>query len=332
MKTPVLALLCAVLILTGCSKYGNVTIQYPSAPAAVLPNTIRTLAMVNRALIKEKERAVVEAVISGEIAGSDQLASDEALKGVFDRINGWNDLNVVIPSTTELYGTGTRQTPELLDWGLVKQICDSSRADALLVLETFDSNSDLLANVVNGGLNTLINGTAPSTVNQVRMTVYCYWRLYDPKERRIIDQYQSTSFMTFDAGGGVLPVAPPDALPGTAYFAGGEYIERFLPTWYDVSRTLYQRGTGKEKQRFLSAFRRAEVADWEGAISLWKILAESPNRKNAGRACLNIAVGYEVLGNINEALIWSRKAYTDYGDKLARDYQNDLSYRQRLGY
>ena len=51
---------------------------------------------------------------------------------------------LIIPDTLRMYGTGTREMPELLDWNLVAEICGSEGSDALLVLETFDSNTDLL--------------------------------------------------------------------------------------------------------------------------------------------------------------------------------------------
>lgn len=333
MKKLLFLLFTASLALQSCSKYGSVSLKYPTAPQAILPEGVHTLAIVNRSLTKKDDHSsVIESVISGEVAGSDKLASDECLKGVFGRINGWRDISVVIPARTRLYGTGTRETPEILDWKMVKQICDSAKADVLLVLETFDSNSNLLANVVNDGVNAVVSGTPVAPSRQIRMNVQCFWRLYDPVEQKIIDQYQSTSYMTFNAGSGPLPVPPPDALPKTAYQAGEEYIQRFLPSYYYVRREMYKRGKGKDKQQFLAAFRHSEVADWEGALPIWQELAKSSNRKNAGRACLDVAVAYEVLGKTNDAIAWAKKAYEDYGNKLARDYQGQLSYRLRMEY
>jgi hypothetical protein len=74
------------------------------------------------------------------------------------------------------------------------------------------------------------------------------------------------------------------------------------------------------------------VANWEGAAEVWKPLTKSKNNTNAGRACLNMAVANEVLGKQEEALEWAKKAYEDYGIKLARDYQNQLKERIRMEY
>lgn len=330
MKSKLFLTFLSAIVISGCSKYGFVKLKYPTAPAVILPENIQTIAIVNRSLTKEedKQNTVFESVITGEIAGSDKRASDECLKGAFDRSNDWNGLKIVIPAKTRLYGTGTRETPELLKWKTVKQICDSTKTDALLVLEMFDSNSDVvLSNVINQ-VDAVISGntSVPPPVKQVRMNVICYWRLYDPKIEKIIDQFQSTSYMTFD-GSGPLALPPPEALPRTAYAAGQQYIQRFIPGYYYVKRDMYKRGKGRDKQEFLAAFRRSEVADWEGASKIWTELAKSKNRTNAGRACLNMAVACEVLGKTELAKEWAMKSYSDYGNTKGRDYANILKDR-----
>ncbi|MFH0895332.1 MAG: DUF6340 family protein [Bacteroidota bacterium] len=334
MKKTLLSLFILVALLSSCSKYGFVNLKYPNPPAMVLPENIKTIAIVNRSLTPktEKNNKALEAITSGEIAGSDKIASDECLKGVYDRINGWGQMTIVIPAKTRLYGTGTRVTPEILDWKLVKNICDSNKADALLVLETFDSNSDLVAGAVVNTATALITGNQvkPSMPSQIRMNVLSFWRLYDPVNKKIIDQFQSNSQLVFDAGGAALNVPPPDALPKTAYNAGMLYIERFLPSYYFVHRDMYKRGKGGAKQMFKTAFRRAEVANWDGASELWTKLSNDRKRKNAGRACLNMAVACEVKGNIDMALVWAKKAYEDYRDKTARSYVNNLQYRKNI--
>lgn len=321
----------SVVIFSGCSKYGFVRLKYPTPPIAVLPENVHTIATVNRSLTKEENKgnSIFESVVTGEVAGSDRQASDHCLRGVYERANGWRQLSIAIPSKTRLYGTGSRDIPELLDWNLVKQICDSSKADALLVLETFDSNSDILLSTVTKQINAVITGdpVTPAPPNQIRMNVVCLWRLYDPATKKIIDQYQSTNFLMFDGTGASFAIPPPDALPRTAYVAGEQYIQRFLPGYYYVKRDMYKKGKGPGKQQFKVAFRRTQVADWNGAIEIWTELVKTSNRVGAGRACLDLAVAYEVLGKTDLALMWAKRSFTDYGNKLGREYANKLNYR-----
>lgn len=336
MKTKFYLFLLFVSILaTSCSKYGYVQLKFPTAPNVTLPENIKTIAIVNRSLAPKdnssKGNAIAEAILTGEIAGSDKLASDECIKAVYDRFNGFRGVSIVYPATSRLLGTGTRITPDPLSWKRVKEICDSSKANALLVLEMFDSNSDLILSGVTNQINNVLSGATntPQPPNQIRMNVVSYWRMYDPINEKIIDQYQTTNYLTFNTTG-ILNIPPPEALPQTAYASGEQYVDRFMPGYYYVKRDMYKRGKGAYKQQFKTAFRKSEVANWEGAIEVWSNIAKNASGKNAGRACLDLAVGYEVLGKTEEALYWAKKSYEDYGNKLGRDYANIL--KNRLNY
>lgn len=324
-----------LVLVTGCSKYGYVTLKYPTNPAMYFPENVNNIAVVNRSLTNEtdKQKNVMESITTAEVAGSDKIASDECLKGVFDLLNNWKGISIIFPEEYHLYGTGNRTTPEVLSWNQVKEICEKSKADALLVLETFDSNSDLAARVVSNQVGSLINTGKPSSSipDRTRVNIKFYFRLYDLNTEKIIDQYSGTRYFEYDPQVSNLAIAPPEALATEAYNAGREFAFRYLPGYYSVRRELYKRGKGYNKQDFLAAFRRTEVANWKGAIEVWlRILDNSAGRKSSGRACLNIAVAYEVLGDNKSAFEWAQKAYEDYGDKLARNYANSVKYRLNL--
>ena len=322
-------LLLIALSISGCSKYGYVSLNYPQAPEAYLPDDINFIAVVNRSLVEEEDAGdkIIEAVATSEIAGSDRLASDDCIKGAFDASKGLSETELIIPQKLRLYGTGTREMPELLDWKLVTEICESEGTDALLVLETFDSNTDLLLSAATEQAAAILStGSLKATLpSQVNVNVVCYWRLYHPGSRSIIDQFQHSSYLTFDLSGG-LP--PPTALPETAYTAGIAYFQRFLPGFYVVRRDLYKRTSGSAKNQFEAGYRRAEVANWQGAIEIWDELSDNEKQKTAGRACLNIAVANEVLGNTDLALEWAKKSYEYYDDKLGRSYSKILLRRK----
>ena len=65
-------------------------------------------------------------------------------------------------------------------------------------------------------------------------------------------------------------------------------------------------------------------------MEIWEELSEHQKRKTAGRACLNIAVGKEVLGNTEEALKWAQQSYEYYGDKPGREYAKILLRRRSI--
>lgn len=323
--------LIVALSISGCSKYGYVRLNYPQAPQVYLPDDVNFIAVVNRSLITEEDadNRIFEAITTSEIAGSDRLASDECIKGAYDAIQRMEETQLIIPETVRLFGTGTREMPELLDWNLVAEICATEGTDALLVLETFDSNTDLLVSTATEQVAAIISTGSPKSTlpGQINMNVVCYWRLYHPGTKSIIDQYQHSSYLTFDTNGGILP---PTALPEAAYAAGVEYIQRFLPSFYVVKRDLYKRTSGSAKDQFKAGYRRTEVANWQGAIDIWEGLTDNNTQKTAGRACLNMAVANEVLGNTDLALEWAKKSYEFHDDKLGRSYAKVLLRRKNI--
>jgi len=318
-----------LLFLSSCGSSGHVYLNYPQEPIVLLPNNINDIVLVNRSLTKDEDKnaETMEAISSGEIAGSDKIASDDAIKGVFDGINNKSHIKVVIPETLRLYGTGTRQTPDLINWEKVTEICELANADALLVLETFDSNSDIIRNAVSEQVSSVIITGKPSTrlPSQAQVNVKSYWRLYNPEAKTIMDQHQQTYYMNFNLLNGLPPV---NALSETAYAAGLDYINRYLPTYYRVKREMYKKGKGSNST-FDAGWRSAEVAKWSDAIANWEEVVRLEN-KSSGRAALNIAVAYEVLGDTDLALQWAQRAYSDYGDKLSRDYAKILLRRKRF--
>lgn len=306
------------LVLSSCSKYAMVSFNYPLPPQENMPDNVKTIALVNRSLTNKDDKAgkIIESVLSGEIEVSDRKASEQSIRGAFERIEANSDFRCVIPVDHKLYGSGTREIPSLLDWSTVESVCKSSDADALLVLEMFDSNSDMFS------LGKIL-GPKAGPERERTFNILMYWRLYDPSLKKVIDQYETSRQVTFHSDGESVAV-PPKALHGAAYSAGQEYIERFLPGYFIVNRMLFKKGKGAGKLDFKSAYRHVETNDWEGAADAWEEILKGQSFENKGRACLNMAVYFEHIGNIEEAMKWARRAYVEYGIKQGRDYEAAL--------
>lgn len=57
-------------------------------------------------------------------------------------------------------------------------------------------------------------------------------------------------------------------------------------------------------------------------------MAAPKSKKAAGRAAYNMAVAAEVNGNLDIALDWAQKSWTEYGNKRAREYIHTIKARQ----
>lgn len=221
--------------------------------------------------------------------------------------------------------------PAPLTWDVVEKICRKNNTDALFALELFDTDSKIsyVANPVT--INTPL-GKIPGVEHSATMltTVKAGWRIYDPVERNILDEFPVAGKMVF-TGKGINPVKAAGALIGrkealkqVSNKAGQDYAFRIIPYWLRVSRDYYVRGT----DNFRTARRKAQTGNWDDAAAIWEKETTSDKSKVAGRACYNMAIINEINGNLDAAIQWAQKAYEDYNNKLALRYIKMLENRK----
>jgi tetratricopeptide (TPR) repeat protein len=288
-------------------------------PAQVnIPKHIDAIAIVDNSKIESKLLNAIEGGLSGEGLAQDKLASQICIDGLFNKLNRGNRFTVV--RTTEVYKVKTTgvEFPQPLSWEKVDSLCKVFNVNAIIALEIFDSNfMGTFANVKLG------------------------FRLYDPSERNIIDQYRFEHKIALGApvhtmGGAISRVLEKnDAINDVSYQAGELYGQRITPTWFRITRQYYNKPKRDENLRI--GARMMEVNNWDEAIlSLEKAVDSGKKRKTRGRAAHNLAVVYEILGDYPAAKKWAQDAWGKYENKDSKDYLYVLNRRiseiERLQY
>ena len=89
--------------------------------------------------------------------------------------------------------------------------------------------------------------------------------------------------------------------------------------------------TGKSKKApaLEQGSRYADVGDWNEAIRVWESALITAPAKEAGYMAYNIAVAYEVLGDLDKAREWAQKSYTQYGNDDGDNYVRTINQRVR---
>jgi len=324
----------ALAILSSC-KTSSIYMNVMQPAQISVPKDIKNIGFINRSIAsKEKQvRNIVEGFLTEEGIFADRFGSEECLKGVVNSLsnNGVNRYQAHVVTGYQLDGTGTKQWGPMLDWSMVKKICEANKIDALIILEAFDSDNrvSIAAAEKEQKVKESIVKFTEFTAN-LEVKVETGWRIYDPKNQKIIDQ---NIFIDHKGGwmgkGGseknAIAALPPkiETVKETGYYAGSRYASRISPTWISVSRMYYRKGHDdfKAGERFI------KMNEWEEAGKMFIKHTNSPNRKIAGRACYNMALVAEMQDKMNVALDWAKKAYTQYGDKNAPQYVNVLENR-----
>ena len=75
------------------------------------------------------------------------------------------------------------------------------------------------------------------------------------------------------------------------------------------------------------AARYARQGNWTEAAEIWETQVNDPDKKIAGYAAYNLALAYEMKGELQDALKWVEKSYFDFGNKRAKNYINTIKGR-----
>jgi len=299
----------------------------------VYPDYIRKVAILDRSASEDVQRNKAEEAMTLEIYKQDERAVRRLTEGLMDACSAFNLYQ--LERIDERYTRSGKKAvfPKPLTWDEVSALCEKHQADAILAIEIFDSDfivtnpAQIIKQTIEG---VIISGRGIDLYGIA--TINFGIRLYDPVSKMIADEYQGTHRMNINAGAYSVQdvinyvLNKVEAVNQAGYYAGQLYGERISPSSYSVVREFYNKP--KKNTDLRTGVRRSEVADWNGAIESWTRALDA-RRKIAGRAAYNIAVGWEVLGEIEKAKEWASMAYTEYNEKMAKEYYDQLVYRQR---
>jgi hypothetical protein len=320
--------LASVLFYSCSTELVYFNINKP-APVTIGPS-IKKVAIINRSIISDSVgmRKKVDEVLSAKGPELDKESGNESIRGLKDAlIQNSKFANIVFLDTVHLPNNFPGTFPSPLSWDKIQQICTANNVDALFILEAFHTNSRInlvaVPNTVAGIAATVASAT------RVETTINTGWRIYDPQNKLILDEYSISQNFTVD--GGMNPVDAISALMNhkqvvmdVSYKIGQSYADRILPYQIRVNREYYVTGSADLKM----AKRMAFAGDWDGAATLWKKETASPKLRVKGRAYYNMAISSEINGDLDGAIDWAQKAYELSGKRLALQYLNLLRYRK----
>jgi len=352
-------------VLASCTS--SIHLQVLKPADVTLPEQIQKFTLVNRTKPNKKNQVwnVVEGLLTGEGLFADREGADNCLSGLMQTMQQTPRFTIN-QASIEFKGTGTEEFAPPLSWAEVESMCLQNNSEALIVLEAFDSDSrlsydskpvqvtfpcwDVNKNGIKDQSEDInhdkvwdsrdCSAAGHSSENQTVTTTEFYthaqmevksgWRVYFPKEKRIIDEYRFSDYLTFD-GKGATPEQATAQLPNkrdcinkTGFHAGTVYGFRISPQWINVSRYFYTRGNDNMK---FAGKKARKSNDWKGAMEIWKKEALNSDKKISWHANYNMALACEREGNLDVALEWAKKAYEVGHKSAAASYINILNGR-----
>lgn len=304
-------------------------------PARIsIPPEVVKIGIINRSLPSKGNQAIdkIDKILSLEGLNLDKEGAESAVLGLFDELSQ-NDRfeTITIIDSISVQRKGLGVFPATLKWEDVQQICDEFEVDVLFSLEFYDTDTkvDFELGVVSIPNQFGIDVSLPGHKVTLNTLLKNGWRIYDPRDRRLLDEFVSNDRIV-SIGQGINPVKAIEAVIGRKEAVlqrstnlGNLYGLDVRPFRKRISRNYFVRGT----DNFRVAQRRAQTSDWEGAANLWELELNSPRQRIAGRAHYNMAIINEINGDLETALEWASKSYSDYRNRDGLRYVNILRNR-----
>jgi len=333
-----LALLVPLVLLAaaGCSSTRSVSMNTVQPAALDLAPDVRTILILDRSASPDPRTGLVESILSAETPEEDRAGLQAMIESLRDQLARTGRLDTVV-ATERLTGSSFDAAfPPPLEWSRIDALVQAYGADAVVSIEIFDSDFAVAharrlvtKTVTEHGQTRQVE--VPEVHVDGTLTLTAGLRIYDPRRRDIVDEERYQRSHHWEASAANLSTAMAglsDKAGATRRLGRGigvDYAWKISPMPTRVHRTFY--GKSKRVPEMEAGGRHADIADWEGAIAIWKGgLAKAPT-KEAGQLCFNIAVAYEVLGDWANARQWAERAYVEHGDAQAHDYLADLRYR-----
>jgi len=196
----------------------------------------------------------------------------------------------------------------------VTKLCNTNQADVVLSLDKIKLNDDISEYYLNETSSFL-------AVFEVRYETF--WSIHYPNSDEVTPiQFKDTIFWESESyvRKKVMNGLPQriDGIIDGALNVGKKSISRFLPYWDKADRYFYNPGNKLIKQGIDSVY----VKNWKSAIAIWdKALNKSKNAWIQAQAANNIAIAYEISGDIDKAVEYAALSLNYFGKSYFSDYK-----------
>jgi hypothetical protein len=324
-------------VLSSCKSAHYVTV-YGLEPAPVsLTKNIKRIGIINE--VKASEGTSTISSLEGLVEATDQKLATEgkraAIEGLLAELqkDGRFDTVKVIEhgvATIIQKGSGQKEVP----WDELKALCLANQLDAVFSLAFYETEtkiSDKKSSMEELDLLRM-KVVVPARELTLETLIENGWRIYDPFEKKVLDEIQLNEQMVTQAKGDNPLNAframtdRTDSLVRISRGSGSTYGARLKPITRTIQREVYLRGSDllvQSKEAVLEE-------DWLTAAHLWQNELNNDDLKVRAMASHNMAVLYEFKGDLIKAIEWATQALSYHEDKAHFDYLEALKERKAI--
>jgi hypothetical protein len=294
-------------------------IEIPQKSKNELPSDIQSLLIVSRVVdgsYTDLEADSLQKLFYLQQFNYDTIINDiqtvdTTLKALGELLFESGRYDFVIPENRFLDFEKNAFITKEMPWDQVKLLCETYNTDAILsmdylkmrVITEYGKN-----NTFDPGSNNFVSFAEA----QMQIAYEAIFRVYDPRTEKVIRRQLMRDTLYWDDAdytinalfGRFTPVKT--ALIESGISIALDLSNEISTKWRPERRSYFAKGDANLKQ----AEPLVNTSQWLSAILLWKETAENAKSKSTkSKAEFNIALGYEMLGDIDSAIEWALKSY-----------------------
>lgn len=332
----IIVLFCAISF--SCVPTKLLNIEIPRESKKELPKNIQSLTLVNRVVdssFSNLETDSLQKIFYNQNFNYDTIindiqAVDTTIKALGELLFESGRYDVVIPEDRFLkFEKNTFLTLEM-PWDEVKELCETYNTDAVLSLEHFKTR---VSTDFSKEAYYLPSNDAFSSASKAQLIVYyeVLFRVYDPSNEKILIReflrdtiiWEDTDFSTGNLFDRFTTVK--DALSQTGIAVALDFTDIVSTVWREEKRQYFSKGGSELKHANIYV----DNNNWESAMAIWSKIAEKGKSKSLkSKAEFNLAVGYELQGDLQKAIFWALKSYDTMYRMVTYDYLEILERRK----
>ncbi len=304
-------------------------------PAPVgLSKGIRRIGVINEAC----SNADIQAPASfDELVNAQDLQMQEegkaaAINGLFGELLKDKRFDtVLLLSTFPKAPSYNKDLVREIPWDALKKSCIEHNLDAIFSLAFYETETK-----VSNRRSTMealdlmrVKVSLPAREVTLETLIENGWRIYDPFNRKVLDEIRFNEQLIVSAKGedplkALQSIADrKDSLLVKSSGSGSAYGMRLKPSNRKLKRPYFVKGS----DHLSKAAAAVTEKDWMEAARLWQLDCVNEKAKVRAMACHNMAVLHELKGDLPKAIEWATKANEHEAIKITKHYLEALEHQ-----
>ena len=305
-------------VLMSCAAQ-SIIIEIPQKSKNELPESIQSVLLVSRVADETYSNLSADSIqrifylqnFNYDTIIKDSMVIDTTIKAMGEILFGSGRYDYVIPENRFLPSEKNTLLIKELPWSEVDDLCETYNTDALISLDYLKTSISTSFNR-ESNFNPFQGGFYSVIVAKMSIKYEALIRVYDPAQEKILVRklLQDTLFWEdYDNSINALfsrftPVK--NALMETGIATALDFTDEITPNWKREWRNFFSGGDNRLKEAALLVRNN----QWDSAMAIWGEIENNAKSKSLkSKVELNIALGYEMRGDLNKAIEWAVKSY-----------------------